>query len=113
MTLTATVESLLKEVEADRIKALLLWYLQDNASEDAAEATSPNVQALLDDISRMDADTSYQALSALDLDDLVRFAVINEFGEGFSRQKAGEFLIAATAERFAIAADIEARDAEQ
>ena len=106
MALNNAIEPLLNELKIDEVKALLLWYLQDETAE--SNGISQKVQQLLDDVNRMDAEASYKALTSLKLDDMVRFSVLNEFGEGFSKKKACDFLIKATIERFAIAAAINA-----
>ena len=99
IAVNTSIETLLQELEADRARALLLWYLEDAASE---SSTSAKIQALIDDVNKLDAKAAYQTLESLSNTDLVKFSVLNEFGERFSRTKACDFLIRATVERFEI-----------
>jgi hypothetical protein len=73
----------LEQTAMDRLKGLLLWL---NIDTHRIQSQSERLNALLDEMNTISPESCYQALSQLELADLARFSILNEFGPQFARK---------------------------
>jgi hypothetical protein len=78
MYLNPRLAKLLEAYEPERLKAILMWFNADAQSLPAQSERS--------------VDTCYQLASQLELDEMVRISILNEFGPNFEGKAAYQWL---------------------
>lgn len=90
MQLNPRIETIVDRYEPDRLKALLMWFgAEARATGDQAE----RIDALLEETGTLDIHACYRLLQGLEMDDMVTFAMVNEFGPAFSRKPYFNWLL--------------------
>lgn len=79
----------LEQTALGRLKAFLLWF---NVDTHSLQSQSERLDALLTEMNTISPEACYQALSELELPDLVRLSILNEFGPQFARKPGFLFL---------------------
>lgn len=76
--------------QGERLKALLLWFLERQSEKEFQHGfSSPNITpAMRDALLQMDSRTCYDLLGSLSEEDLAAFSILNEFGLDFSKHPA-------------------------
>lgn len=83
MELNPRLESIVERYEPDRLKALLMWF---GAESQSTQGQAGRLDALLEETENLDINACYRMLQGLEMDDMVQFAMINEFGPAFSQK---------------------------
>lgn len=97
-------EKQLATMPPEQLKAMLLWYLSDENAR--FDATTETINAVMDDLEAMDAKACYEAMSALGTeamtDEMVRFSLLNEFGEWITTKSWFNWLTEAVKKQLAM-----------
>jgi hypothetical protein len=86
-------ETLIRDLETlstERQRALMLWYVKGQTQ---LEAPSEKVSAILSEIETLEAEACYDLLQHLDIRDMVRFTVLNEFGPLVAKKSTLETIV--------------------
>ena len=85
MTFHPDIETVLKEFPPERLRAMELWLTQESRIDEGEDA--PMIEAMNADLQEnvSDVETCYRLLNQLELDELVSFSLMNEFGPNFSQ----------------------------
>ena len=86
----------LEQTAPNLLTSLLLWF---NIDTHSLQSQSERLDALLSEMNILSVETCYQALSELELPDLVRLSILNEFGPSFARKVSCTLLESTTCER--------------
>lgn len=90
MALNQNLENDLEELSKDKMKALLSWYLQ---GQEGILTQSEKLQAVLDDVVNLPPTEQPDVLKNLDVKDIIRFTVLNEFGDKLKSNATVEALV--------------------
>jgi hypothetical protein len=86
----------LERTAPDCLKSLLIWF---NIDTHSLQSQSERLDALLSEMNTMSVETCYQSLSQLELPDLVRLSILNEFGPEFADKPSFSLLETTTSHR--------------
>jgi hypothetical protein len=78
------------ETKTDRLKSLLAWF---SSGMQTVEAESKRLQTLLDETTQADPLTQYSMLNSVELDQMVHFTLLNEFGPSFAQRRCFPYLV--------------------
>ncbi len=90
MQLNPRIETLVDRYEPDRLKALLMWF---GADAQATGGKTERLNALLEETETLDIHACYRLIQGLAMDDMVTFAMVNEFGPAFSGKPYFNWLV--------------------
>ncbi len=96
MKLDSPFEQVLEQLPDDRLEQLMLWYCSGG---ETVETRSKRLQQVLDDVQFLDFETCFQVLNRLELNELVVFSLMNEFGPSFANRPCFAVLAHAVTER--------------
>lgn len=74
----------------DKLKSLLTWFSSGISS---VEAETQRLQTMLDDNAKADPVTTYNRLNSVELDEMVSFTLMNEFGPSFAQKRCFPYLV--------------------
>lgn len=99
MQLNPKLARLLEAYEPDRLKAILLWF---NADAQSLPAQNERLNAILDEMQTMTIDTCYRVISELEMTEMIRISILNEFGPQFEQRAAYQWLNRAMGQTLAL-----------
>lgn len=85
-----------EEPTTDKLKSLLTWFSSGISS---VEAETQRLQAILEENDKADPVTCYNRLNSVELDEMVSFTLMNEFGPGFAQKTCFPYLVNQVLER--------------
>ncbi len=85
-----------EEQKTDKLKSLLTWFSSGISS---VEAETQRLQGLLEETAKADPVTTYSRLNSVELDEMVTFTLMNEFGPSFAKKQCFPYLVNQVLER--------------
>ncbi len=89
MKLNTPFEHVLEQLPTDQLKKLMLWYA---SGPESVETHSQTLNAILNEVQTLDAETCYQTLDSLSIEDVVASSLMNEFGPSFADRPCFDLL---------------------
>lgn len=75
---------------SDKLKSLLLWF---TSGVNSIDTESKRLQSLVEETTQTDPQTCYNMLNSLELNEMVHFTLMNEFGPKFAQRSCYSTLV--------------------